>query len=47
MFKILSSNKNYYSSNALIVKGMLKRRKLAMSAILNICDKKTTLKVVK
>ena len=47
MFKIAKYNKNSLSVNILITKGMLKRRKLVMSAILNICDTKAIMKVVK
>ncbi len=47
MFKLLSHSKNYYNSNDLIIKGMQKRRKLAASAILKLCDKKINFRVVK
>lgn len=47
MFKLFHSKKNYLNSNDLIIKGMQKRRSLAKSAILNIRDRKSEIRVVK
>lgn len=46
MFKITKS-KNYLNVNNMITKGMLKRRRLALAAILNICENQAIMKVVK
>lgn len=45
MFK--KSKKNYLNSNELILKGMLKRRKLALASIAHICDNRQLIRVVK
>lgn len=47
MFKNLKSSKNYLYSNELILKGMLKRRRLAVSAIAHICDTKFKIRLIK
>ena len=47
MFKAIKTKTNTYSCNELILKGMLKRRRLACAAILNICDSQRLIKVVK
>ncbi len=47
MFKTIKVNKNFFSCNELIKKGMLKRRRLAISAIFNICDVKERIRLVK
>ena len=47
MFKNIKEAKNYLNSNELILKGMLKRRHLAISAIAHICDTKYKIRVIK
>lgn len=47
MFKSIANKKNYLNSNELITKGMLKRRRLALSAISRVSDKVQTLRLVK
>ncbi len=48
MFKtIKKNNKNFLCCNELIVNAMVKRRRLASAAILNVCDVKEKLRVVK
>ena len=47
MYKTMKTNKNYLFCNELILKGMLKRRRLAVSAIFNICDIKERIRLVK
>ena len=47
MFKAAKNGKNAYACNYLIKNAMLKRRRLAYAAILNICETKALLKVVK
>lgn len=47
MFKLLNGKKNYLVSNDLIIKGMQKRRKLALAAILNVSDRRADIRVVK
>ncbi len=47
MFKSISKNKNCYNSCELIQNGMLKRRRLACAAILNLSDTRQMLRVVK
>lgn len=47
MYKTMKMNKNYLCCNELILKGMLKRRRLAVSAIFNICDIKERIRLVK
>ncbi len=44
---MLKTDKNYFNCNELILKGMLKRRRLAVSAIYNICDIKEKIRIVK
>jgi hypothetical protein len=39
--------KNFFNSNNMITKGMLKRRRLALMAIAQVNDSKQTLKVIK
>ncbi len=43
----MKAEKNYFNCNELILKGMLKRRRLAVSAIYNICDVKEKIRIVK
>jgi len=47
MFSAAKKQKNYLNANDLILKGMFKRRRLAVSAIAHICDNIKTLRVVK
>jgi len=47
MYKQLKSNKNYLDSCDLIKKAMLKRRKMAMIAIFNLCELSYKINVVK
>lgn len=47
MFKLNKQRKNFLNSNELILKGMYKRRRLALSAIAHICDAKYNFRVVK
>ena len=47
MFKNNSKSKNYLNCNEMIFKSMLKRRKLALSAIAHICDNKQIIRVIK
>ena len=47
MFKAVKNPKNYLSSNYLISKGMYKRRNLALAAISQIRNTRSTIRVVK
>ena len=47
MFKAARNRKNYFNSNEMRIKSMLKRRKLALAAISHICDNVQMLRVVK
>lgn len=49
MFKTANTDnhKNFISATDLVTKGMQKRRKLAYSAILNVCDRRAPIRVVK
>lgn len=47
MFETVKKCRNVISATDLAIKGMRKRRKLAYSAILNICDKRSEIRVVK
>ena len=47
MFSAVKNKKNYLNSNNLILKGMYKRRKLAVAAISHICENKQTIQLVK
>ena len=47
MLKTIKLNKNSLSCNDLILKAMYKRRKMAVSAIYNICDIKERIRLVK
>ncbi len=47
MFKITKKQKNYLNCNDLILKGMFKRRRLAVSAIAMIYDNVQTVRVIK
>lgn len=47
MFKLNREDKNYLKCNDLITKGMIKRRRLAASAILNLCEFQAKIYVVK
>ena len=43
----MAKKKNYLSVNLLIKKGMLKRRAMASSAVLNVTADKSHIKVIK
>lgn len=47
MFKAFKKSKNYLLANDLIVKGMFKRRRLAVAAIAHVCDNRKLMQVVK
>ncbi|MBQ2983220.1 MAG: hypothetical protein IJD57_00280 [Candidatus Gastranaerophilales bacterium] len=47
MFKELKAEKNYLDCCNLIQKAMLKRRKLAMAAIFNLCELRQKIRLVK
>ena len=47
MFSAARNRKNYLNSNDLIIKGMYKRRRLAVAAISHICDNVKMLRIVK
>ena len=47
MFKSAKNQKNTISCNDLILKGMYKRRRLAVAAIAQVCDNKQFMRVVK
>ncbi|MBQ8634773.1 hypothetical protein IJX73_02430 [bacterium] len=47
MFKSVKNYKNSLNCNDLILKGMYKRRRLAMAAIAQVCDNKQFIRVVK
>lgn len=47
MFKAIVKPKNYINCNELILKGMYKRRRLALAAIAHICDNTKIMRVVK
>ncbi len=47
MFKEFKNEKNYLECSSLIQKAMLKRRKLAMAAIFNLCELRQQIRLVK
>lgn len=47
MFKIKQDRKNFLNCSELIIKGMYKRRRLAIASIAKISDKQTFIQVVK
>lgn len=47
MFKIKQKRKNFLNCNELIIKGMYKRRRLAVASLAKLADKQFVVQVVK